>query len=315
MSEYGQAIAPDTFQITRTLPGPIERLWQYIVDGEKRKQWFAGGAMEQRPGGTIHFWFEHKNLAPAGEPVPEKFKQPNEGMAAPGKVLRIEPPRLLVFEWGGGEVVFELSPVGNEVRFTITHRKLASREDVVNVANGWHKHLDVLAAHLAGQPRQPFWSRLAELEQEYEKQIPADGSWPQAVVKHRYNAPAERVFDAFLDPAKAGNFLFATPAGQMVRVEIDPRVGGKFNFTDRRDGQDIEHVGEYLEIDRPRRLVFTFAAIQFEPTPMRVEIDIASVDGGCELTLTHTMSPKWAAFKTKSAEGWGKILAGLEAVL
>ena len=78
----------------------------------------------------------------------------------------------------------------------------------------------------------------------------------QVRVNRRISASPERVFDAWLDPKKAGKFLFATATGQMVRAGIDPRVGGKFVFIDRRDGEDVEHTGEYLDLDRPRRLVF-----------------------------------------------------------
>ena len=40
-------------------------------------------------------------------------------------------------------------------------------------------------------------------------------------VSHRFDAAAERVYDAFLDPAKASQFLFATATGEIVRCDID----------------------------------------------------------------------------------------------
>jgi uncharacterized protein YndB with AHSA1/START domain len=127
-------------------------------------------------------------------------------------------------------------------------------------------------------------------------------------LKRRFTASAERVFDAWLDPERARKFLFATPTGQMVRVEIDARVGGAFCFV-RREGEDIEHTGEYLEIDRPRRLVFTFAVPKYSPVATKVIIDIVPQGAGCELTLTHEgVLPEWAK---PTESGWTAILATL----
>src|SRR5260370_38653607 len=85
------------------------------------------------------------------------------------------------------------------------------------------------------------------------------------MVTHRYGASPERVFDAFLDVETARRFLFATATGEMITAEIEPRVGGRFTFTERRpDMGDVRHVGEYLEIDRPRRPAFTFGVPQFD---------------------------------------------------
>lgn len=129
-------------------------------------------------------------------------------------------------------------------------------------------------------------------------------------VRHRYAASPERVFDAWLDAEQARRWLFATAGGEMVVAEIDPRVGGGFRFTDRRDGEDVEHVGEYLEIDRPRRLVFRFGVPKYSPDLDLVTIEIAPrEDGGCELTLVHRTAPEWVE---GADAAWSGILAGLE---
>ena len=128
-------------------------------------------------------------------------------------------------------------------------------------------------------------------------------------VSRLFEAPPDRVFGAWLDPLTAGKWLFATPAGEMVRVEIDARVGGAFAFTDRRDGEDVEHVGKYLEIDRPRRLVFNFRVPKFSNEAALIRIEFAPATFGCELTLAHEgVFPEYA---TRTEEGWKGILEGL----
>lgn len=134
-------------------------------------------------------------------------------------------------------------------------------------------------------------------------------------ITRHFEAAPERVFDAWLDPEKARKFLFATSTGQMVRAEIDARVGGGFNFTDRRDGVDAEHIGEYLEIDRPRRLVFTFHTEKGSTDLSRVSIDIAPRGTGCELTLTHEIDSKWSEYKDRTEAGWTNIVGALAATL
>src|SRR5688500_9812157 len=133
------------------------------------------------------------------------------------------------------------------------------------------------------------------------------------VTRHVAASP-ERAFDAWLDPKVARRFLFATPTGEMVRADIDARVGGKFAFVDRRpEHGDVLHEGHYEVIERPRRLVFTFAVPQFDPGQTRVAVDFAEAPGGCQVTLTHTdVLPEYEA---QTRQGWGMILEGLERAL
>ena len=130
-------------------------------------------------------------------------------------------------------------------------------------------------------------------------------------VTHRYQASAECVFDAWLDLEIVKQFMFSTETGEMVHAELNPTVGGKFVLTDRRNGEDVMHTGEYLEINRPTRLVFTFGIPAFSEHFDKVELDIKPLDQGCELTLTHTMLKEFEEYKDRSIQGWTKMLAGL----
>lgn len=129
-------------------------------------------------------------------------------------------------------------------------------------------------------------------------------------VTRHYVASAERVFDAWLDPKRAGQWLFATDEGEMVRVEVDPRVGGHFLFVDRRKDGDAKHYGTYVEIDRPRRLVFDFSVENYDTDVTRVTIEIEPRGTGCELTLTHEGVPSEYAEQTQG--GWTMILGNLD---
>ncbi|MFY9317369.1 MAG: SRPBCC family protein [Burkholderiales bacterium] len=150
------------------------------------------------------------------------------------------------------------------------------------------------------------------------KKTPAAAAGERVTVRvqRRFDAPAERVFDAWLDPQSAGRWLFATPEGQMVRVEIDARVGGQFSFTDRRAGDDVEHLGEYLEIDRPRRLAFNFRVPKFSDAPVLIRIDFAPAASGPESTLlTLVHEGVFAEYATRTEEGWKGILEVLAKTL
>lgn len=136
----------------------------------------------------------------------------------------------------------------------------------------------------------------------------------QLQVSHHYAAPPERVFDAWLDPDGIGRWLFATPAGEMKRVELEARVGGRFVVEEQRGDTLARHLGQYLTIERPRRLVFSFTTDPDEP-PSRVTVEITPTDGGCALTLTHEMDPIWSEYTERTRDGWTQILTGLDRAL
>lgn len=129
-------------------------------------------------------------------------------------------------------------------------------------------------------------------------------------VVRRFQASAERVYDAWFNPSLARRFLFATESGEMQKVLID-REG--FTIIERRAGEDFQHVGRYLALDRPRLISFAFAAgicgqeLSAETT---VRIELTPLGSGSELTLAHEGVP--LDFVEQGERSWATILANLD---
>lgn len=136
-------------------------------------------------------------------------------------------------------------------------------------------------------------------------------------VTRRFSASAQRVFDAWLDPKLIGTWMFRPGVRneEVLRIAVDARVGGVLSFLVRRQGVEIDHRGTYREIDRPRRLVFTWGVAGESEDESVVSIDIAPLSTGCELTLTHAMHPKWADYAGRTEAGWTTMLAALAATV
>ena len=77
----------------------------------------------------------------------------------------------------------------------------------------------------------------------------------QLRLTRRFDASPERLFEAWTEPNRASRWLFTTPTSEAHSAELDVRVGGRWTITDSRDGVDYRALGEYLEVERPRRLL------------------------------------------------------------
>jgi uncharacterized protein YndB with AHSA1/START domain len=167
---YGRRTAQGEMTFARLLPGPLERVWEYLTDSAKRGKWLASGEMEGRVGGKIDLQFRQTSFS-EGSPPPPEYVHLSEGTLQPGIVTRYEPQELLGFTWGSGEtrseVIVRLTPVDRQIRLVLTHRHLRSPDAEANAAGGWHTHLDLLQAVLEGDTALPYWTELQRLKDEY----------------------------------------------------------------------------------------------------------------------------------------------------
>ncbi len=169
---YGKVIARRTVKIQRVLPGPIERVWEYLTKSDLRRQWLASGEMELKEGAACELVWHHDQITTPSGQRPDDMKSESH---LPSRITVCEPPHKLGFMfWSDSEVLFELKPAGNNVLLTLTHSKLPSRGMMVGVSTGWHSHLDVLEARLSGEKAENFWDHWRAYKADYEQRIPQD---------------------------------------------------------------------------------------------------------------------------------------------
>jgi uncharacterized protein YndB with AHSA1/START domain len=150
MSDLGKILKTGVVRFERVLPGPIERVWEYLTDIKRLPEWFGEGVMEPYEGGVVNFMGGHIR----------------------GVVTQWKPPRKLAYTWNvfsPGEtessypesyLTFELKPQGKDVLLTLTH--LPIPEEFENrTAMGWHTFLDMLGTALRGEETKP---RMAYME-------------------------------------------------------------------------------------------------------------------------------------------------------
>lgn len=171
LDAYGTLTEPATLTIQRLLPGPIERVWAYLTESDLRRQWLAAGRMEMKVGAPVELVWRNGELNSPPSPRPDGFPEEHRMQS---EITELNPPRKLAITWGTtGGVSFELEPQGNKVLLTVIHRRLPDRSTLLNVSAGWHMHLDVLVARMAGKEPDSFWEGWSRLKTQYDQRLPA----------------------------------------------------------------------------------------------------------------------------------------------
>ena len=137
-----------------------------------------------------------------------------------------------------------------------------------------------------------------------------DQTTPVLVVRRQMAVPRERVFQAWLDSESLAHWM--RPAGTThATVTVDPRVGGGFRIV--MEGAPhgcVEHTGEYLAIEPPSRLSFTWISKHTDQRPTVVTIEFHERGTGTELVLTHRGLP--ASQVEGHRRGWTDIVRLLD---
>jgi uncharacterized protein YndB with AHSA1/START domain len=128
-------------------------------------------------------------------------------------------------------------------------------------------------------------------------------------VRRVIDAPAEELFDAWLDPQSLATWL--KPGGpRETRAEVDPRVGGEFRIDMVYDETCVVH-GTYREIDRPNRLVFTWSS---PDTHHRDSLVTVTFTPSADSTIVeiHQIGLPDEESQTRHQAGWSDILRELD---
>jgi uncharacterized protein YndB with AHSA1/START domain len=137
----------------------------------------------------------------------------------------------------------------------------------------------------------------------------------EIVCEIRIDAPAERVFQALVDPSQVVQWWGQTGIYRCTKFESDLRVGGTWRTIGLDgNGHQFEVTGEYLELDPPRLLSSTWVATWTGNAETKVRWELEPSGNGTLVRIRHSgfaARPELA----QAYRGWPRMLAWLQALL
>jgi uncharacterized protein YndB with AHSA1/START domain len=143
--------------------------------------------------------------------------------------------------------------------------------------------------------------------------VSGDATGPSVQVRRRVKAPAEQVFDLWTNPALMARWMSPFPGTVECKASCDPRPGGAFSLVMSSPEATREVSGTYVQVDRPRKLVFTWTGALTNNVNTLVTVELHARGDETDLVLTHERLPT-PAICDGHTRGWGNILDHLVAL-
>jgi len=214
-----------TLRMERVLAHPPELVWRALIDPAELSQWFpATVKMDLAVGATISF-------------------DMGDGIPMSGRIIELDPPRVLAFSWNTDVLRFELLPHESGCRLVFTHT-FDDRYGAASFASGWHMCLDAMQLLLAGKPLEES-PPSAELHDRYVRQFGLDAGVVESTddgwmvrFERQLTRPTAEVWSLLSD---------GTPPGSAEVVAGGKVPDGFVAHHVRAQEISAARVGEYLE--------------------------------------------------------------------
>jgi len=303
-------ISPDADAVMSEIEvaAPPERVFEALIDGKQVMQWWTseqcaieGFEMERRVGGRWRYDSKEGTINVNGV---TKFH-------CEGEVLEYDPPRQLAYTWIANWhedkklrtlVRWELTPVAGGTRVKVTHSGLAKEQVArLDYGKGWGGLVDQLRRFVERGGAAAGAKGVSDADA-IESEI-------------HIAAPAERVFQALVDPVQVVQWWGQKGVYQCTKYESELRTGGKWKSEGvGPDGNRFEASGEYVEIDRPGLLEYTWMASWTGDFKTSVRWELKPTKEGTLVRIRHrgfAARPQVA----QGYKGWPRMLGWLQALL
>tara|TARA_B110000858_G_scaffold115070_1_gene131531 strand:+ start:50524 stop:51030 length:507 start_codon:yes stop_codon:yes gene_type:complete len=127
-------------------------------------------------------------------------------------------------------------------------------------------------------------------------------------------APAEKIFDRWLIPTFVGSWMFGSHIGneKVIDLQNEVRPGGSYNYRIKRNGKEFLHDGEYLEIDRPKRLSFSWReTAKKNAHKSKIKLSLDMQDGKTKLRLSMQIDQTLELYADEIKQQWSERLKAL----